>query len=133
MIKNYSPDAQQMLARLAKLIQKAEEAHQHACMNLGTSAQVSRQCTLDGCRHAFAIASGTAVNGGHFNQLLQEAATYEPSLKIDPKEADGIRFEARGQYLGDDDIIIPENAEVEKVEGGYWVDARVWIYESSSD
>ena len=60
---------------LAKAIQHEERQHEHACYNLGTSAQVGAYDRLQAMRHAFAIATGTAVNGLEFNARLNRALT----------------------------------------------------------
>ena len=38
-----------------------------------------------------------------------------------------IRAAARDEYQTDD-VQIPHNADVERVSGGYWVSAQVWVY-----
>lgn len=62
------------IERLRREIHEAESDHLHACMNLGNGAQVMKSARLDSLRQAFALVTGTAVNGAHFNALLANKA-----------------------------------------------------------
>ena len=46
---------------------------------------------------------------------------------ISAEETAKIRAEAEEDW-GHDELVIPHNALVEKVDDGYWVEARVWVY-----
>lgn len=73
MLKTAKTEIEYHLAGIEKLrreIHAAEADHRHACLNLGAAAQVAKSSRLDTLRQAFALVTGTAVNGAHFNALL---------------------------------------------------------------
>lgn len=51
----------------------------------------------------------------------------------DSEKAKAIAEAARVMYADNEDILVDEDAEVEEVEGGYWVAARVWVYDDEVD
>lgn len=59
------------IEQLRQEIHKAEVDHLHACMNLGVAAQVAKSSRWDTLNQAFALVTGTAVNGSQFNALLK--------------------------------------------------------------
>ena len=61
------------LARLAGAIEDAEKQRTHAGHNGTTMMQVRASERIDDLMYAFAIASGTAINGMHFKGLLEQA------------------------------------------------------------
>ena len=64
-------------------------------------------------------------------QLLEYAK--EGSSLISSREVAEAREEAKSYFLGVDDIVIPDNATVQKVSDGYWVEAQVWVDADYSD
>ena len=45
-----------------------------------------------------------------------------------PERDDIARNIITEQYARDDDVVVYDDAEVESVDGGYWVAARHWVY-----
>jgi len=75
MLKTAKTEIEYHLAGIEKLrreIHQAEADHRHACLNLGNAAQVAKSSRLDTLHQAFALVTGTAVNGAHFNDLLSK-------------------------------------------------------------
>jgi len=80
MLKTAKTEIEYHLAGLEKLrreIHKAEEDHRHACrLGLGNRAKRAGADRLrkrmETLQLAFALVTGTAVNGAHFNDLLSE-------------------------------------------------------------
>lgn len=56
---------------LRTMIKMAERQSLHASMNLGTLAQVAANQTESDLRAAFAVVTGTAVGGMHFEAMLK--------------------------------------------------------------
>jgi hypothetical protein len=129
-----SSDARKMLRNLARLIAFADNLHVDDCLS-GTPTQVRARERVDAFRHAFAIASGTTLGGLHYNQLLKEMSLNWalPESPLDSEVAKKVRIKAKSVCMGHDSLQIPDDADVKKVEDGYWVDARVWVDDELCD